>query len=155
MNGVFQTKSTLDTMTLISTDIINGQEYYILNNYPLISIDYTVIDSSGYLLNSSSQIVYSPNDNDGVLYETIIDITTGNSIKAFFEMGEADELITPLGAMEVRALVGKFDFSQSLIDCDKEFRSYYSQGIGLVRSEAFYATNCRLGYSELVDYRLN
>lgn len=153
-DGIFQPKSSLDSIYIESTQNIGGQEYFIFNEYSFGLAPYILRDSSGYLLNLEGQILYSPKDNDGILYGVTYNLMADNSIVSSFKVEGAGEIETPAGVFDTRRIVGTFDFSQSSTDCDKEFVTNYAQNVGVVREEAFFATNCRTIYKELVRYNI-
>lgn len=143
-----------DSVYIDSVEIINGEEYYIFEGAYSFPPVFSYRDSSGYLLTAGGQIHYSPKDDEGVLYERIWDLSNDDFIKASFEMDTSEELTIPVGTFNTRKVVGKFDFSQSDYDCDKEFISYYAKGIGLVRDDRFFASACEKTYFELIRYNV-
>ena len=154
VDGVFQPKSSLDSMYVEGSWDFNGDEYYSVQGYSICNVFQNLRDSSGYLLNSKGNIDYSPNHDDGVLYVKNYNTFNGDNIYASYEMEAANVIETPVGNFNARSLVGRFDYSESTSNCDEEIRTYFFEGIGEIRSEIFYFTDCRRVYRELIRYNI-
>lgn len=153
-DGVFQADN-IDSMYVELGDIVNGQQSFIVYGYSLGNGFQVFRDSSGYLINLHGEIEYSPNNNEGVLFEKIYNTFNGENIYAAFEMSPEEEIIeTPSGTFNARAFIGRFDYSESTVDCEEEYRTYYSKNIGQIRAEGFLFSDCRRMYRELIRYSI-
>ena len=155
-NGVLQPKSSTDSMYIESSQMINGIEYFNVNNYSVASSNVTTVlrDSLGYLVNDSGQIVYSPNDDGGVLFENVLPYHDEANIYISYSLESTVSLDTPAGTFETKKIVGDVDFSETNFECDKQNLAYYADGVGRVREDLFFASSCNVLYRELLRYNI-
>lgn len=157
MDGVFQPKSSLDSMFVESSEMVNGNEYFLIKNYSLggpSNAIFRVRDSIGYLVNDSGEIEYSPKDDGSVLFENVIPYHDIANIYVSYTLESTVNLDTPAGSFEARKIVGNFDFSETDFECDNQNSSYYVEDIGRVREDLFYASTCNVLYRELLRYNI-
>lgn len=153
-DGELQLSSNLDSMYVESIEEINGENYYNLVNLLVGSNTVKVKDSLGYLVSSEGLILYSPNDDEGIISTQALPVPINSFIYINYEMQPATSVDVPAGTFEARKVVGNVDLSETDFTCNKRNEADYVEGIGLIREQLFYLSDCRTSYKELVRYNI-
>lgn len=151
--------STIDTVTITGTEIINGHTYIVYEG-TYLGQDKTWYerDSSGFIVNSEGLLLYSTNANVS-LYNSE---EPAFLIQMHHQMGNPINLTHPLlgsiTALDRQMVVTKTDGS-AVNPCNElsyTFHSYYTSGVGLIESNiAFYSgflSACKTTKRELTSY---
>jgi len=156
MNGDLQPNSSPDSMFISGMQKVDEEEYYAITGFSVGSVvGVTLVkDSLGYLVNDSGDILYSPEETDEVLFEQTFPISNDANIYVAYTAESDVAIETPAGSFDTRMIVGTVDFSETIIDCENQNLSHYAEGVGRVREELFYASNCRVVYRELLRYNI-
>ncbi len=153
-NGQLQLSPISDSIYVDSVENINGENYYNLAGFLTGETYVKVRDSLGYLVSSDGLILYSPNNDEGVISTQEIPYQTSSFIYINYEMGDKEEVSVPAGTFEARRVIGNVDLSETDFNCDKLISSHFVEGIGRIRDQLFYLSDCRFTIRELARYNV-
>ena len=146
-----------DTVTVIGTRLINGEEYFSLEvgnffGFEELATTIHVRDSSGFLVNSTGAVLLSTTDFDEVVFSS----ETGPSRFEYTMESTPETVSVPFGDFECLNYSGIVtDVYNEDVPPREQFR-FYSDGVGLVSSNIFFFSSNNFTWERrLIDFNLN
>ncbi len=146
-----------DTVTVIGTSLINGEEYFSLEvgnffGFEEFATTIHVRDSSGFLVNDTGVILLSTTDFDEVVFSS----ETGPARFEYTMESTPETVSVPVGDFECLNYSGIVtDILDESTPPREQFR-FYSDGVGLVSSNIFFFSSNNFTWERrLIDFNLN
>ncbi|AEV33581.1 hypothetical protein Oweho_2613 [Owenweeksia hongkongensis DSM 17368] len=155
-NGVETNLNQEDSVYVSATTSHNGETYFQLESQYNICFQGHFRDSSGYLINTSGNIQFAPNDFSDSLS---IDIETNGRDTLFigvYKMEKVvDPIVVPAGSFETLLCRSSYDIYVKAPLKKRELLEYRSPEIGIVSKQCAGIGNPLTIESRLVRYHVN